>query len=80
MALEVDGRPEGLVADLADVVPLARVDLAVDGERVLARELLAAVLALELLDVGVEGLLVVAQVAVLPEPLVAGVALERPLV
>lgn len=43
----VGGGAEGLVAELALVVPLARVDAPVHVQRILARELLAAELALE---------------------------------
>jgi hypothetical protein len=43
---KVHGSPESLIAELAEVVALARVDLDVDVEGELARELLAAELAL----------------------------------
>jgi hypothetical protein len=45
--LQIDGSTEAAVADLALVVADARVDLVVDGERVLAGELLSAELTLE---------------------------------
>ncbi len=78
--LEIDGCSECLGADAAHVVALPGVDLAVDGERVFPRELLAAELASELLQVGVERLHVVAEVTGLPKALPAMLTFVRTLI
>ena len=75
--LQVDGSPEASLADLALVIPEAGVNLLVNGEGILSRELLAAEFALVRFLVRVDGRSVVVQVRVLPEIAAAFFALER---